>query len=204
MVTAPRIRNHRAEVGGLWEEIGRLQFNFMVQRGLMPHHYFLDIGCGSLRGGVHFIPYLDRGRYFGIDRQKGLIGAGLRHELDAAIALAKQPRFIHSAMFEFDRFCTRFDFALAQSVFTHLAPDQIGLCLRNLLQVMNPAGSLYATFFRVDQSEPHVQTDDVHAVHRYTRKEMFDLAQYEDWERPTYIGAWNHPRKQVMMRYQPV
>jgi hypothetical protein len=42
---------HRNYVGGMWEEIGKLQFDFLVQQGLKPSHCFLDIGCGSFRGG---------------------------------------------------------------------------------------------------------------------------------------------------------
>ncbi len=42
---------HRDMVGGMWEEIGRLQFEFLRARGLKPSHRLLDIGCGSLRGG---------------------------------------------------------------------------------------------------------------------------------------------------------
>ena len=64
----PRKRDwHRAAVGGRWEEIGRLQFDFLVRQGLMPEHFFLDVGCGSWRGGVHFVDYLLSHRYFGVD-----------------------------------------------------------------------------------------------------------------------------------------
>jgi hypothetical protein len=44
--------DHRAYVGGLWEEIGRLQFEFLLRHGLAPSDCFLNIACGSLRGGV--------------------------------------------------------------------------------------------------------------------------------------------------------
>ena len=54
---------HRDYVGAHWEELGSLQFRFMVDQGLLPHHVLVDIACGSLRGGVHFIPYLDPGNY---------------------------------------------------------------------------------------------------------------------------------------------
>ena len=47
---------HRAYVGGLWEALGSLQFKFMIDRGLEPQHVLLDVGCGTLRGGVRFIP----------------------------------------------------------------------------------------------------------------------------------------------------
>ena len=62
-------RAHRELVGGLWEELGVLQFEFLVKRGLKPHHRLLDVGCGALRGGVHFVRYLDPGCYHGIDRK---------------------------------------------------------------------------------------------------------------------------------------
>jgi len=53
-------RGYRAEVGGKWETVGELQFKFMKERGLKNHHVFLDIACGSFRGGRFFIPYLDK------------------------------------------------------------------------------------------------------------------------------------------------
>lgn len=47
---------HREYVGGMWDEIGKLQFNFLLSRGLRPEHVFLDIACGPLGGGeIHTI-----------------------------------------------------------------------------------------------------------------------------------------------------
>lgn len=50
--------NPHEAVGGDWEKIGKLQFEFLVSRGLRPHHRMLDIGCGTLRGGetLHPLP----------------------------------------------------------------------------------------------------------------------------------------------------
>src|SRR5689334_15595174 len=72
---------HRTYVGGLWDELGQLQFDFLVNNGLKPQHYLLDIACGSLRAGVHFIPYLEVGHYLGIDKEEDLIQAGIEQEL---------------------------------------------------------------------------------------------------------------------------
>src|SRR5262245_17052197 len=69
---------HRDFVGGLWDEIGRLQFDFLVAHGLKPEHKLVDVGCGALRGGVHFIRYLKPGHYFGLDLNASLIKAGER------------------------------------------------------------------------------------------------------------------------------
>jgi len=47
---------HRQAIGGLWEEMGKLQFDYLISQKLMPHHQFLDVGCGSLRGGFTLSP----------------------------------------------------------------------------------------------------------------------------------------------------
>ena len=69
--------NHREYIGDKWDEIGKLQFDFLIKKGLKPHHKLIDIGCGSLRGGVHFINYLNKKNYFGTDINYDLIKIGL-------------------------------------------------------------------------------------------------------------------------------
>jgi hypothetical protein len=55
---------HRAVIGGMWEEIGTLQLSFLVSQGLARSDKLLDIGCGCLRGGVYLVGYLDPGKLF--------------------------------------------------------------------------------------------------------------------------------------------
>jgi hypothetical protein len=35
---------HRDFVGGMWEELGELQFQWMQDQGLEPNHKLLDVG----------------------------------------------------------------------------------------------------------------------------------------------------------------
>jgi len=84
-----------------------------VSQGLAPHHVLLDIACGSLRGGVHFIPYLEPGNYLGIDKEAELIQLGRREELPAGLEDERRPEFVVSGSFEFDLFTKRPDYALA-------------------------------------------------------------------------------------------
>ena len=65
---------HRAFVGPpkRYERMGHLQLQTLIQLGLRPQHRLLDIGCGSLRAGKRFIPYLDAERYFGIEPNEWL------------------------------------------------------------------------------------------------------------------------------------
>jgi cyclopropane fatty-acyl-phospholipid synthase-like methyltransferase len=66
---------HREAIGGNWDKIGKLQFDFLLKMGLKPDNYLLDLGCGSLRGGVLFIPYLEDKHYYGVEKETRLLEA---------------------------------------------------------------------------------------------------------------------------------
>ena len=115
--------DHRAYVGGLWEEIGRLQFEFLLRQGLAPSNCFLDIACGSLRGRVHFINFLSPGNYLGFEKQRRLAELGIETELGRAVLLKQKPEVIFSGDFEFHRFSKIPSYSIAQSLLTHLVPS---------------------------------------------------------------------------------
>lgn len=193
---------HRQYVGGMFEEIGRLQFEFLVSRGLQPRHTLLDIACGCLRAGVHLIPYLDAGNYLGVDKEQELIDAGLRDELPPGLAEKKRPRILVNGNFAFELFGVRPDFAWAQSLFTHLPPPLIERCLRSLRRVIADEGAFYATFFEVSEPIDNPENPHDHLCFRYTRDEMARMGMKTGWQ-AEYIGDWRHPRDQMMMRYTP-
>ena len=91
---------HREYIGGRWDEIGALQFDFLVAHGLRPEHVLLDIACGSFRLGVRAVPYLDAGNYHGIEKERRLIEIGAEQELGAALVAEKRPELIVSAVDE--------------------------------------------------------------------------------------------------------
>jgi hypothetical protein len=197
-----RLVGHRAYVGGLWDEIGRLQFSFLVGQGLQPHHILLDIGCGCLRGGVHFIPYLEPGHYLGIDKEPTLIEAGLKHELPAEVFVAKQPRLLVAADFAFAEFQTPVDYALAQSLFTHLPAREVARCLRRLRPWLRPTGVFFATFHESARPVRNPRRPHDHGWFAYTRAELERLAGRGGWT-AEYVGDWGHPRGQKMMAFRP-
>ena len=129
---------HREVVGGLWDEIGDLQCRFLIDHGLKPEHALLDIGCGSLRGGVRFIRYLYAGNYVGVDINQSLLDAGFDVEAKAAELQNKMPRenLVCLSDFEFARLGRQFDFVVAHSLFTHLTFNRIRRCLEQLATVM--------------------------------------------------------------------
>jgi hypothetical protein len=186
----------------MWDEIGRMQFDYLVSQGLRPHHYLLDIACGSLRAGIHFIPYLEPGHYLGIDKEAGLIQAGVEQELGAELREARRPVLIVNGDFAFERFGVRPNYVLAQSLFTHITPPLIEKCLRNLRGVIADDGVFYATYF--ESAERYDNPDQAHDAARfgYTREEMGRFGQSTGW-RFDYIGDWRHPRGQIIVRYWP-
>jgi hypothetical protein len=98
---------HRDYVGGLWNEIGLLQFGYLVTQGLRPRHVLLDIGCGCLRGGRHFVEYLAPGNYVGLDKEPALLKAAVEHELPKQVRERKKPTLLVSDDFDFSRLRSR-------------------------------------------------------------------------------------------------
>ncbi len=198
---------HRQFVGGMWEEIGLQQFEFLKSEGLAPSHRLIDIGCGCMRAGVYFVPYLDKGRYCGIDINSSLIEAGKKELFKNPRNIKKEPDLRVSERFDLGQFKVQFDYALAASVFTHLYANHIGRCLVEVKKALKPRGKFFATFFPAPAPlhlEPiprlpkdivtHYDQDPFH----YAMPEMEMLAQFAGLS-VKFIGDWGHPRLQQML-----
>ena len=197
---------HRKFVGRMWDEIGKLQIEFLKAEGLSPHHRLLDVGCGSLRGGVRFVRYLDRGNYYGLDINASLIEAG-KEELAQQGLVGKQPNLLVNDKFEMARFGVSFDYAIAVSVFTHLYMNHIARCLVETSKVLKPEGKLFATFFEAPSPvhlEP-VEHDPGGVITNYDADPFhYSLSEMERLSEAAglsveYLGDWGHPRDQRML-----
>lgn len=145
---------HRNAVGGMWDEIGQWQFELLVQQGLQPTDHFLDVGCGALRGGIHFIRHLETGHYCGIDINASMIDKGAPLELTRAGLTDRGATLLCDGTFDVAKFGRKFDVALAQSVFTHININLIQRCLANVAGVLAPGGRFFATYFDAPQAIP--------------------------------------------------
>lgn len=201
-------KRHRDFVGGKWEEIGRWQFEFLRGQGLLPNHRLLDVGCGCLRGGIHFVHYLEPGCYYGIDKNASLIQAGREVELPEAGLAHKQPHLRVNDTFDFAGFATTFPFALAQSLFTHLPIHAIERCLVYIAKVLEPGGRFFATYF--DAPAPHhletIHRDDGIVTHsdRDPFHYHFSVFRFLVHELPLTVrdmGVCGHPRGQRMLEF---
>ena len=172
----------------MWGPIGERQFEFLVEQGLEPEHQLLDVGCGSLRAGLHFIRYLDAGHYCGIEANDDILRGG-HIELRNAGLVEKRPVLIRDEQFGFGAFQRTFDFALAQSVFTHLPFNPIVRCLREIERVLVPGGRFYATINETDERLGITDKDPF-----FYEPEIFRWLVEGSRLEFEYIGLWGHPR----------
>lgn len=198
---------HRRFVGGHWESIGKLQRDFLVSQGMQPSHRLLDVACGALRGGVHFVDYLDVGNYYGIDINQSLLDAGYDVELDEELR-KKLPRenLRRTERFECD-FGQPFDFAIAQSLFTHVSLNHVRLCMYQVAKHVRPGGRFFITYneapssFDLDgvmRERSNAPRFGERNIYWYYRSDLEWGATFSPWQ-VRYIGDWGHPRQQKML-----
>ena len=187
--------HYRAFVGPpeKFDLVSAMQFNLLTALGLREYHTLLDIGCGSLRAGRLFIIYLLQGNYFGIEPEEWLVAEGIRRELGEGLIAMKQPSFAHTHEFDLSRFGRKFDYLLAQSIFSHAAPRQIDTCLEEARTVMTPDSVFAATY--IGGAENYSGLDWLYpACVAYTPEFMQSRAE-EHGLRFHPIG-WPHPNGQ--------
>jgi len=139
-----RRRRHRL-VGppGLWELKRNFQFEFLKGAGLQPAHALVDIGCGTLRGGIPLIRYLDPGKYCGIESRGEALAEG-KQELREEGLEHKQPELICAHDLASLELPLRFDYGWAYSVLFHMNEPAIEACFRFLERHLRPGAFFYA------------------------------------------------------------
>ena len=140
---------YRAYVGPPedYDLIAAMTFNLLTTLGLRQHHSLLDVGCGSLRIGRLLIPYLNRGKYFGVEPNEWLVEEGIGRELGKSLMEIKRPTFFFTDSPEaIVQAKVAFNFALAQSIFSHCGLDLIRAWLSAISRSLAEDGALVATF----------------------------------------------------------
>lgn len=201
----PNFLSYKQEVGGLYDEIGKLQFDYLFENGLKPDDTLVDIACGSLRGGRFFINYLNSGNYLGIEMQERLIQMAVKHELRNTYH-KKCPEFIISSDFEFDKFTKKANVGIAQSIFTHLTLSDIEKCLKKLHSQTTDDFKLYATFHSENGEDfipferKNPPKSGAHPNFYYTKEQIQTVSSSAGFIMSKYC-SWNHPRKQLMVEF---
>jgi cyclopropane fatty-acyl-phospholipid synthase-like methyltransferase len=189
----------------MWDEIGRLQFEKLRSEGLQPHHRLLDVGCGALRGGIHFARYLAPGNYHGIDINPSLLEAG-RKELAAAGLADRNVRLHVTDCFDATAFGVPFDFGISVSLFTHVTANHIILCFSALKSVMHRESRFFFTFFEAPRPAHYRPIEQVSGAFTFYTQDCFHYAfsEIEAFARLAgleclYHGNWGHPRNQKLV-----
>jgi SAM-dependent methyltransferase len=201
-------QRHRDLVGGLWEEMGQLQRDFLVEQGLTPDMQFLDVGCGALRAGRLLVDHLEPGHYYGIDIGADVLQIGYDEELaDAQRARLPEKNLRVTDRFDADFDGLKFDMAIAQSVFTHIPLNSARVCLWRIAKVMKPGGRFFVTFYErprgTDPDRVFKRKYSDHNVYWNYRSDLRWLAERVPFDF-RYIGDWGHPRGQRMVEYTRV
>jgi hypothetical protein len=200
---ALRWGSHREAIGGEWDIMGPAQLNFMKSSGLKPQHKLLDVDCGSLRGGVRFISYLDESNYYGIEKEASLVKAGLEIEVPRYRLQDKKPNVFVIDDFDISSQEVHFDFMFAHSLFSHLTPEMIELCLDNLLPWLTEEGAFYVDYKQADEmvlEGPHKWRCNEISKARYPQGFFDDLAAHKGYDM-TYIGDWPNHTKDKMLKF---
>ena len=126
-----------------WNEVSEWQIENLIKLGMKPQHKLLDVGCGPIRLGMQAISYLEDGNYYGIDAFDKYID--LIPFMAEAAGITKKYNILYNRYFEFEKLGNGFDFAIAQSVFTHLSKSQIIDCMHKMKKVMAPGSKFLFT-----------------------------------------------------------
>lgn len=127
----------------LWEMKRQFQLSFLTAHGLKPGHRLLDIGCGTLRGGIPIIEYLNASNYTGVDAREIAIREAQR-ELEDAGLTHKSPSLIYADSLRDLNLGDQYEFAWAFSVLIHLEDDILDDCLFAVSRYLRPTGHFFA------------------------------------------------------------
>ena len=190
----PGANHYRAFVGPPedYDLIAAMTFGLLTTLGLRQHHRILDIGCGSLRIGRILIPYLNPTRYTGIEPNLWLIKEGIERECGRDQIAIKKPHLIIAAGPAALSSQARFDYALAQSIFSHADLDTIRKWLHALSRHLEDDGAFVFTF--IDAERDNTASGWTYPECVSYRRDTFELLSKEAGFR-FHILDWHHPRQ---------
>ena len=199
---SPGSKHYRAYVGPPedYDIVAAMCFGLMTSLGLRGNSTLLDVGCGSCRLGRLFIPYLNCGNYYGLEPNKWLVDEGIANEIGNDLIKIKNPTFCYSdkiSHFEMNSF---FDFAIAQSIFSHCGRDLLDQHLADISKSLKPSGALLATFL-ISETDTDQSGWIYPGCVNYRLDSMETIAQSHGLK--FYLLDWLHPRQSWALFAKP-
>jgi len=127
----------------LWKMKRDFQIDFLKRMRLEPEHFLLDLGCGTLRGGLPLIEYLEDGHYFGVEVRPEVLEEG-RKELREAGLEHKRPTLLVADRMSDLVIDHQFDFVWAFSVLIHMNDEALSDTLSMVRNHLRPGGAFFA------------------------------------------------------------
>uniref|UniRef100_A0A1J3DRT2 Methyltransferase type 12 domain-containing protein n=1 Tax=Noccaea caerulescens TaxID=107243 RepID=A0A1J3DRT2_NOCCA len=134
------VEEHHSNYGEPWAG-GRDVFEFLAEAAqLKPNARVLEIGCGTLRVGLHFIRYLNPGNFHCLEKDELSLMAALRYELPSQGLLHKRPLIVRGEDMEFSKFGSdvAYDLIYASAVFLHMRDELVWIGLERLVEKLKP------------------------------------------------------------------
>jgi cyclopropane fatty-acyl-phospholipid synthase-like methyltransferase len=172
----------------------------MTSLGLREKHKLLDIGCGSLRMGRLFIPYLNVGNYVGVEPNEWLVRDGIKYETGQDQVDIKKSRFYFADTTSGLPDDEMFDYALAHSILTHSGLDIIKQWLFDVSTRLNDEGVLVATI-KMGDKDSEVQGWVYPECLKYRMETLSELARDVDLD--FFLVNWTHPTQTWVLFAKP-
>jgi SAM-dependent methyltransferase len=138
---------------GEFGDSGRDVLQDCLHAGLSPSDTVVDYGCGTLRMGVHIVPMLSAGAYWGMDIDEFLLDEGKQLLGDALLAEKRPNLGIISPEFVARAAEAKPTFLLSISVLIHVHPDELDEYFDNIAKLVVPQGRAFLTAKCVDGTE---------------------------------------------------
>lgn len=127
----------------VWKQARDFQFKFLRDQGLKPNHTLMDIGCGTLRGGIPLIEYLETGNYYGMDVRDEVLEEGSK-EISLFKLEHKKANLISFNQFSEVTLDVTFNIMFAFSVLIHLEDKIAEECFKFVSKFLAVGGVFYA------------------------------------------------------------
>ncbi|MBA0833002.1 hypothetical protein Goarm_017346 [Gossypium armourianum] len=134
------VEEHHSNYGEPWAG-GRDVFEFLAESSrLTANSHVLEIGCGTLRVGLHFIRYLKPEHFHCLERDELSLMAAFRYELPSQGLLHKRPLIVRGEDMDFAKFGSdvMYDLIYASAVFLHMPDKLVWVGLERLVSRLKP------------------------------------------------------------------